>query len=742
MAAKLSSSEGLKKLEHQLICPICLDHFTDPKILPCFHSLCLQCLQNVPVELVNGSLYLPCPTCRLSCLVPGKGVASLPPSFVINNLIEAYSLLKKVSVDQHTSCDNCDNTNAEQYCKQCAKFICPQCLLMHSTWKAFTGHVTISLEDVATSVYQLPKVKPEVTENCTDHNKPLEIFCETCQELICHNCTVKKHKDHDYDVVSDTYGRHEDEIIKSSIQPLNQERDRLAEENKVLVNRINEVTQQANVTDDEINQIITQIKNSVDEVGTMMKRKVNLAKKHKVSVLQQQLKGADTLLGLVTECLDHVEQCMKVATGGQILLTKSQMMNRTESVIKQVKDKSFKPLELADIRLEKSSKFNELHNNIGNVKYSSFSSAAKVNVVRRHVSFVDHNSTVAISLSLPDGSRVPVTPSCSLTPPDNGRPIQCTVKKSSQSGQYNVAFTPFTRGQHQLHVTVSGVTVPGSPVNIAVTVPLKMRDKPIKTITGLNRPSGVAVTDDGLLVVSEHDSHCITIFDRKFKKIRSFGSFGEGRGQLNSPQGVAVTSKGTILVVDSNHRVQEYTIGGDCMSHVGSKGNGQQQFNCPRGIAIDKTTAKVIIADRNNHRIQVLNPDLTFSNMFGSKGSGQGQLDCPYDVAVDNQGFIYVTDSNHKIQKFTTKGRFVSSFEAAGSKPHPSGITIDDNDLVYVNSIQSYDITVYTTNGEHVGNISKNVSKLGYYLLHGIACDNNTGSVYVSCFINNVIIVV
>ena len=222
MAAKFSSSEGLKKLEEQLTCPICLDHFNNPKVLPCFHSFCLDCLQGVPLELVKGSYYLHCPTCRLSCLIPDNGLASLPPSFVINNFNEVYGLLKKVSGDQHASCDNCDNTNANQYCKQCTKFFCPQCLQLHNSWKPNTGHGIISLEEVASTAYQLPQAKPEVIEHCTDHNKPLEIFCETCQELICHNCTVKKHQDHDYDVVSDTYSKHKDEVTKRCLQPLNQ----------------------------------------------------------------------------------------------------------------------------------------------------------------------------------------------------------------------------------------------------------------------------------------------------------------------------------------------------------------------------------------------------------------------------------------------------------------------------------------------------------------------------------------
>ena len=134
-APNQSTGDVLKKLEEQITCPICLEHFTNPKVLPCLHSFCLQCLQSVPIVLVEGNHSLPCPTCRTSCPVPDNGLASLPPSFVINNLMEVYELMRKVSAHQQVCCDNCDNTNADHYCKQCAKFFCPECLPLHNKWK-------------------------------------------------------------------------------------------------------------------------------------------------------------------------------------------------------------------------------------------------------------------------------------------------------------------------------------------------------------------------------------------------------------------------------------------------------------------------------------------------------------------------------------------------------------------------------------------------------------------------------
>ena len=610
------SNQALKKLEEQLTCPICLDQFINPKILPCFHSFCLHCLEGVAPELVEGNLCLPCPTCRSPCPNPDKGLTSLPPSFVINNLSEVYGLIKKVSGDQQTSCDNCDKTNANCYCKQCSMFFCPECLHHHDKFKPHAGHQTLSLEEVANTAYQLPLAKPEVTISCSYHNKPLERFCETCEKLICDDCTVKKHKDHDYDVVIDTYKKHQDILKKSSLQPLSQQCERLTRDMTNLINRKKEVAQQGETTKENIHHTIDQLKKVLDETERKLTGEVDVAVQHKFSVLDHQIKEVETALGEVRECRDHVEQSLKVGTPQQVLSTKSLMMSRTESVINSVKDKTFQPLEQADIELVKSDKINEIHENIGKVKYT-FLVSSTVSASFHPLPLTGQESTITISF---EGSPVPVPPSlisCSLTPPDNSQPIQCSVKESRQSGQYNVIFTPVTRGLHQLHVRVQDIEISSSPMSIPVSVHPEKRGTPLKTISGLRGPSGVAVTDDGLLIVSEKDGHCITILDKEGKKIRSFGSEGTGRGQLSYPEGVAISSKGTILVADSyNHRIQEFTMDGKCISCVGIEGNGPLQFEYPKGIAVNRSTGQVVVTEYINHRVQVLNSNLTFSHMF------------------------------------------------------------------------------------------------------------------------------
>ena len=57
------TEQALKKLEDQLTCGICLDYYTEPKLLQCFHVFCKQCLERL-VVCDRQVLSLDCPSCR------------------------------------------------------------------------------------------------------------------------------------------------------------------------------------------------------------------------------------------------------------------------------------------------------------------------------------------------------------------------------------------------------------------------------------------------------------------------------------------------------------------------------------------------------------------------------------------------------------------------------------------------------------------------------------------------------
>ena len=76
------NEQALRKLEDQLTCGICLDSYTEPKLLQCFHVYWKQCLEQLVVRDPH-ELPLHCPTGRRSTLLPPTVVAGLQTAFYL-----------------------------------------------------------------------------------------------------------------------------------------------------------------------------------------------------------------------------------------------------------------------------------------------------------------------------------------------------------------------------------------------------------------------------------------------------------------------------------------------------------------------------------------------------------------------------------------------------------------------------------------------------------------------------------
>eukprot|EP00058_Branchiostoma_floridae_P002396 XP_002587884.1 hypothetical protein BRAFLDRAFT_87271 [Branchiostoma floridae] len=81
--AAASPSLGTQFME-ELTCSICLELFTRPKMLPCQHTFCQDCLQ----DLASRKVPLRCPNCRQQVRLPPQGVAGLPDNLMAANMCE------------------------------------------------------------------------------------------------------------------------------------------------------------------------------------------------------------------------------------------------------------------------------------------------------------------------------------------------------------------------------------------------------------------------------------------------------------------------------------------------------------------------------------------------------------------------------------------------------------------------------------------------------------------------------
>jgi len=142
--------------------------------------------------------------------------------------------------------------------------------------------------------------------------------------------------------------------------------------------------------------------------------------------------------------------------------------------------------------------------------------------------------------------------------------------------------------------------------------------------------------------------------------LKSFGTEGSNKGNLESPSGAAVTdnmdfwSLAYLFVADSgNDRINVYWMySGELAFSFGSSGNNDGEFNNPTDITISEN-GYIFVTDSGNNRVQKFSLNGTFITKFGESGSGDGQFNNPTGITIDEGGNVYVVDTgNNRIQKF------------------------------------------------------------------------------------------
>ena len=281
------------------------------------------------------------------------------------------------------------------------------------------------------------------------------------------------------------------------------------------------------------------------------------------------------------------------------------------------------------------------------------------------------------------------------TPTRESRNVVVTVVTPSR---YEVTYTPVSRGRHKLHVKVNDKEINGSPFTVTVYPDPKQLGHPVRTVTGLDWPNGIAFNNREEMIVSESRARRVSILDTRGQKIRTFGSHGDSPHQMIYPQGIATDDSGNIYV-SSQHKIQKFTSTGKLIKCVGRRGGKEGEFDVPHGLTLHDNL--VYVCDCNNHRIQVFDLDLNFVRSIGSHGSGRGEFDEPFDVKFDTAGNVYVAEwGNERVQVMDSSGRFIREF-GQGKLSEPSGLLIADK-YVYVSDVSGHCIVVYETSGQYV----------------------------------------
>ena len=733
MAAKPSTAaeEALQKIQEQVTCGICLDSYKQPKLLKCFHVYCEQCLQR----LVRGGAGLPCPQCRKVTPLPVGGVSDLQGAFYIHYLFDIQDALKKVSSSEQKMCKTCKKREAVGFCRNCG-FVCAFCEETHQYWDNLKPHEIIDLDTLTGDVTTLIPPLKKTLFCCKHSEKEADLYCETCEELICRDCIVRVHRDHKYDLVAESFAKHE-KVIVDSLKPVKEQMATLKGAVKSVDTRCAAVVEQKMAVVADIHTVMAHLRQVLEARETELVGQAEQTAQQKLKSLAAQRDRFELRLGQLKSCHDFVEESQRTCSQGEILGMKSPLVKQINELTGSFKPKTLALTEQADVRFGHSlPELVKTCQQFGKV-YCQSVCPDKCRASGKGIKAALRGQTVTVSVDALDREGEaylwPVESlRCELVASDGSSRVRGTVKRRNDN-RYNISYQPQATGEHQLHILIEEQPILNSPFTVTV---LPNLTAPANIIGDLKKPWGIAVREGGQMVVAEHGSHCVSVVSGNEEK-KSFGTFGSAPGQFNSPEGVAIDAGGNILVADfSNDRVQQLSSTGKHLRTVGACGNGPLQFKGLVGIAVNPQTHKVYVADWSNHRIQVLNSDLTYSSSFGRKGSNNGEFNQPYDLSTDSDGNVYVADCyNHRIQVFTANGVYLKQFgkegEGEGELQQPVSVAIDSHNVVYVGELGNNRVSIFSTDGEFIMSFGREgegpVQFKGPY---GLAVDNK-GTLYV-----------
>ncbi|XP_071854569.1 uncharacterized protein [Apostichopus japonicus] len=255
----MASATPLRDMEDNFFqCPICLDHFKEPKLLPCLHRYCRECLQTVVEISQDGAVK--CPLCKQDYDIPENGVDDFKTDFHMKSILEFIQLQKCFESQDLKKCISCSkNTIVSAYCFKCCDFLCEECYEIHIINKMFIDHQphTLKLESIEDNHLTLDKLAA-LTEDprCHTHVKESAILCcSSCGNVpVCVICTYSKHKGHDLHDVTEL-AQSERQLLEKKLAELEIQKPKLYD----FSNKISNITRNtkenlAKMTKDFIDQ--------------------------------------------------------------------------------------------------------------------------------------------------------------------------------------------------------------------------------------------------------------------------------------------------------------------------------------------------------------------------------------------------------------------------------------------------------------------------------------------------------
>ena len=228
------------------------------------------------------------------------------------------------------------------------------------------------------ALYPCPKPKA-IQQHLFRNTRPsqLELFCESCEEVICLHCIIRQHKDHQYDLVAGVFTRHK-EIIVASIVSLRKHQEVIGQALLAFDVREQDISQQDRTVEHNIKESICQLIEVLQQRESALLSDLHQITEHKLKALSVQRERVEMILMQVDTCLAFAEESLADGNEGEILATKKAFLKQAEVIINDIGQETLNPIERADTCFKENPDIKSLCSSTGLVHHSDLDSCSKV----------------------------------------------------------------------------------------------------------------------------------------------------------------------------------------------------------------------------------------------------------------------------------------------------------------------------------------------------------------------------
>ena len=716
--------KGVEELGEEITCAVCHEHYLDPKILPCCHYYCNECVR----ALADRGNPFACPQCRKPAQLPAnRDPAVLPTAYFINRIKDVHGKMEKARGRVAARCEMCSEGKAEAFCRQCTEFICSDCARSHEKMKTkYPDHKVVSLEELRVGGAKQIPTTPAPPMTCEAHEKRMKLYCFDCGSLICRDCTVIDHAGHKFEFAKKCAVEYRSKASEG-IQQLVEIASGISDTVKRTKEREDEIHEEGRQVSASITATFDDIRRILARHEAKLQKEASELVETKLASLTVRGKNLELALAEVHSLADFVRRNVEGATDEELMTVLKQIESNVEAQRQRFTQLDREPVEEANVS-KKISIATALQQFTAEITPDP--SQCSVSGPGLETTEIGKETHVTVAAVFTDDhcSEIPLAVEGELSSRVDGSVIKIQGT-SNGKGRHHLAYTPITRGRHSLSITVNGRQIAGSPFQSVVRVHHTQLGKPIKSIKGVGsahamaiaadgrfvvssdqnivilaksgkkvntiacsgKPTGVAVDDIGHIYVSLWDANCLCKFDENGRKLK------EVKGMLHSPGGVTIINNQVFVCDRGNHRIVVFSTELELLRSFGTNGSGDGQFGRPQFIVQDRE-GQLWITDHHNHRLCVFTADGKYQRSV-VKPADKGKLDEPLGIACDSD-YVYVSEyGGHCVSIFTVAGDFVCSFGGRGGGEgefvRPFGVSVDRDGFLYVCDRRNFRIQVY-----------------------------------------------